>query len=156
MGNQLDHWQIERERLLGAIGTAIRPRVTNAIDRAAATAQQKRLRDAASSLEEARLGIVNANLFRSWDDGISCFSNLIQIIRSMSPERAVPSEYQRLLDAVPRDSGDTLTRAQRAFWYGSPPARTKSRGVKLFQQIPLVAWLAILLAVIAGVAFAVF
>ena len=67
--------------------------------------------------------MVAVRLFYSWDDGILCFGNLISLIRRMSPETLVPSEYQKLLDAQPSLKWDEdMTKKQKAFWYGSSNA----------------------------------
>ena len=117
------NWSDERERLLIAVGPATRALVTDAIDQAAALAQKRRLREAAHSLEAARQGIVGANVFRSWEEGICCFSNLIELIRNMSAETAAPPEFQRFLNAIPSTrTAEGMTRSQRMFWYGSQAA----------------------------------
>ena len=127
--SDFDNWNGERERLLKAVGPATRARVTEAIDQAAALAQRKRLREAAHSLEEARQGIVGANVFRSWEKGVCCFSNLIELIRNMSTERTVPPEFQRFLNAIPSTRCDEgMTRSQRMFWYGTPAELSNSTG----------------------------
>jgi hypothetical protein len=93
------------------------------LDQAAALAKSGNLRDAAKLIEEVRARVVAGRLFYSWDDGILCFGNLINLIRRMSPETKVPSEYQKLLDAQPSLKWDEdMTAKQKVFWYGSANA----------------------------------
>jgi hypothetical protein len=93
------------------------------LNQAAALAKAGNLRDAAKLIEEIRARVVAVRLFHSWDDGILCFGNLISVIRRMSPETQVPSEYQKLLDAQPSLKWDEdMTKKQKVFWYGSSNA----------------------------------
>lgn len=93
------------------------------LDQAAALAKEGNLRDAAKLIEEIRARVVAVRLFQSWDDGILCFGNLIKLIRRMSPETQVPSDYQKLLNAEPSLKWDEdMTPKQKAFWYGSSNA----------------------------------
>ena len=93
------------------------------LDQAAALANAGNLREAAGIIEEIRARVVAVRLFYSWDDGILCFGNLISLIRRMSPETKVPSEFQKLLDAQPSLKWDAdMTAKQKAFWYGTANA----------------------------------
>lgn len=118
-----DTWDGEMDRLLHAVGSEGRERIEGLLNRAAEAARGGRLREAAVTLEEARRVMVGNGLFRSWDEGIWCFSSLIRQIRRMSQEEPVPEEYQACLDAIPSARMDEpMTAAQKAFWYGSPSA----------------------------------
>ncbi|MBI2921370.1 MAG: hypothetical protein HYY18_09835 [Planctomycetes bacterium] len=118
-----DTWEGETDRLLNSVARTDRDRVQDLLDRAAAAARAQNLRQAAHELGELRRITVGAELFRSWDEGIWCFSSLIRIVRALSAETAVPPEYQPLLDAIPSARMDEpMTPAQKEFWYGSPNA----------------------------------
>jgi len=93
------------------------------LDQAAALARAGNLSEAAKPIEEIRARVVDLRLFHGWDDGILCFGNLITLIRRMSPETPVPSDYQKLLDAEPSLKwNEDMTAKQKAFWYGSSNA----------------------------------
>lgn len=118
-------WEDDRQRFCdcasrGHVDSPDEAWVAEKLDAAAAHAQPGNLREAAKLLEEIRSRVVAVRLFQSWDDGILCFGNLIHLIRHMSPEATVPSEFQRLLDARPSLKWDEdMTGKQKAFWYGS-------------------------------------
>jgi hypothetical protein len=115
-----DNWQDERDRLHDALEANLRERVIGLIDHAAKSAKLSNLAEAAPQIEEARRILVMSGLFGRWDNGIWVFSSLIRLIRAMSPETQVPSDYQRLLDAIPSARYDAqLNREQTRFWYGS-------------------------------------
>lgn len=118
-----DTWEGETDRLLNSVARTDRDRVKDLLDRAAEAARAQNLRQAARELGEIRRITVGADLFRSWDEGIWCFSSLIRIVRRLSAETAVPPEYQPLLDAIPSARMDEpMTPAQKEFWYGSATA----------------------------------
>ena len=156
--SDFDNWRAERERLLTAVGPATRARVTDAIDLAAALAQKRRLREAANALEDARQGIVCANVFRSWEEGICCFSNLIELTRNMSAEKTVPAEFQRFLSAIPSTRcDDGMNRLQRMFWYGSPatlPSGTvrtvRGGSSQSSKRVPLAIFIVVFIVIAVG------
>ncbi len=114
-------WEEERGTFARAASALGEERTLDLLDRAADAARSGDLRKAAGSLEEIRAAVVASRLFHQWDNGIWCFTSLIRFIRQMSPETAVPKEYQRFLDAIPRARFDEeMTSRQKAFWYGSP------------------------------------
>lgn len=118
-------WEDDRQRFCngasrGHVDSPAEEWLTERLDEAAAQAQAGQLRDAAKPLEEIRAKLVSVGEFQRWDDGILCFANLIRLIRHMSSETTVPSEYQRFLDAEPSLKWDEdMTPKQKAFWYGS-------------------------------------
>jgi hypothetical protein len=119
-----DTWDDERGRLLRGLGEDLEGRVAAGLDAAAAAAQSANLNEAARHLERARSALVAAGHFRRVDDDILCFASLINIIRKMSSETAVPKAYQRFIDAIPSLRYDAeMTRSQRTFWYGDANAQ---------------------------------
>lgn len=119
-----DNWDDERARLLHGLGEETVARVGAALDAAAAAARGGNLREAARRLEDARAPLVAMSHFRRVDDDILCFSSLIGLIRRMSSEERVPSEYQRFVAAIPNlRIGEDMTPAQKAFWYGASNAQ---------------------------------
>ncbi len=114
-------WEAERGTFARAASALGEERTLDLLDQAAEAATSGDLRRAAGALEEIRVAAVASRLFHRWDNGIGCFTSLIRFIRQMSPETAVPKEYQRLLDAIPSGRFDEeMTSRQKAFWYGSP------------------------------------
>ncbi|HEX9011522.1 MAG TPA: hypothetical protein VF804_14225 [Holophagaceae bacterium] len=114
-------WEEERGTFARAASALGEERALDLLDQAAEAARSGDLRKAAGILEEIRAAVVTSRLFHQWDNGIWCFTSLIRFIRQMSPETAVPKEYQRLLDAIPSARFDEdMTSPQKAFWYGSP------------------------------------
>jgi len=121
-------WDDDRQRFCnsasrGNVDSPSEEWLEEKLDQAAALAKAGNLREAAKHIEEIRARVVAVRLFYSWDDGILCFGNLISLIRRMSPETQVPSEYQKLLDAQPSLKWDEdMTKKQKAFWYGAANA----------------------------------
>jgi len=116
-------WDAERATFARNAGGLNEERALSLLDQAAASAKAGDLRGAARFLEEIRSAVVAGRLFQGWDNGIWCFTSLIKFIRQMSPETAVPLEYQRFLDAIPSAKWDEdLTPKQKLFWYGSAKA----------------------------------
>jgi|GEM_PF-3542830 len=121
-------WNDDRQRFCrsasrGNVDSPSEEWLADKLDQAAAQAKAGNLREAAKLIEAIRVRVVALRLFYSWDDGILCFGNLISLIRRMSPETKVPSEYQKLLDAQPSLKWDEdMTAKQKAFWYGSANA----------------------------------
>lgn len=122
-------WEDDRQRFCsgasrGHVDSPAEEWLTEKLDQAAEHAKAGRLCDAAKPLEEVRAKLVSVREFQRWDDGILCFNNLIRLIRRMSPETKVPSEYQRFLDAEPSLKwNEEMTPKQKAFWYGSSSAQ---------------------------------
>ncbi len=118
-------WEDDRDRFCdgasrGHVDSPDKDWLAEKLDQAAAHARAGNLRESANALEEIRSRVVAVRLFHSWDDGILCFGNLINLIRHMSSEVTVPSEFKRLLDAQPSLKWDEdMTGKQKAFWYGS-------------------------------------
>lgn len=117
--NLLENWDSDRSALLNALRGSDHGHVAGLLDRAAASASAGNLSEAARWLEEIRQALVGRNLFGSWDNGIWVFSSIIRMVREMSPDSSVPSEFQRFLDAIPSARMDAvMTKQQKAFWYG--------------------------------------
>jgi hypothetical protein len=118
-----DNWDDERARLLHGLDEETESHVRAGLDGAASAARTGDLREAARGLEEVRATLVAINHFRRVDDDILCFSSLIRLVRGMSGNADIPSEYRRFLDAIPSlHIGEEMTRTQKAFWYGAPDA----------------------------------
>lgn len=118
-----DNWDDERARLLRGQSEDVAARAGASLDAAASAARAGNLRQAARHLEDVRATLVALDNFRRHDDDILVFSSLIRLIRGMSSETQVPAEYQRFVDAIPSLRYDEeMSRAQRAFWYGSANA----------------------------------
>lgn len=121
-------WDDDRQRFCcsasrGHVDSPSEEWLEEKLDQAAALAKAGNLREAAKLIEEIRARVVAVRLFYQWDDGILCFGNLISLIRRMSPETQVPSEYQKLRDAQPSLKWDEdMTKKQKVFWYGSANA----------------------------------
>ncbi|MCB1278225.1 hypothetical protein [Prosthecobacter sp.] len=118
-------WEDDRERFCssasrGHVDSPAEEWLEERLDLAAEQAKAGNLSGAVKPLEEIRAKLVSIKEFERWDDGILCFSNLIQLIREMSEETKVPSEYQNFLDAAPSLRWDEdMTPKQKLFWYGS-------------------------------------
>lgn len=118
-------WDDDRQRFCssasrGHVDSPAEEWLAERLGLAAEQAKAGKLSEAAKPLEEIRAKLVSIKEFERWDDGILCFANLIRLIRQMSPETKVPSDYQKFLDAEPSLKWDEdMTPKQKAFWYGS-------------------------------------
>src|SRR5262245_21372100 len=136
MGDRDESWTDAR----AAVPRALMPseeseQVERLLDRAAGEASAGRLRVAAGHLEDARRTMVGRNVFDRWDKGIWWFVGVIRLVRSMSPEPAVPTEFQRFLDAIPSARyEDDMSRPQLAFWYGESHERYRKAQEKHMQR----------------------
>lgn len=96
-------------------------KVKTLIRRAFQEAKAGTLAAAAESLESVRGVLVARDHFRSYDNDIWVFVDIIERIRHQSPEQAVPSSYRRLLGAAPSARMDEdMSPALKTFWYGKP------------------------------------
>jgi hypothetical protein len=117
-------WSEETENLARGYAEHIANQIRESIDRAGLQARAGNLAAAAEQLEAARKILVEWKDFERHDNDIWAFTSVIDCIRRESPETTVPKAYQRFLDAKPSAKWDEdLTRAQKAFWYGTPGAQ---------------------------------
>jgi len=116
-------WSSDCEILANGIGGEDGEKLTAFVNTAAAQAKAGNLTAAADSLESVRRMLVGRDYFRRYDNDIWVFIGIIMCIRNLSSETQVPPAYQRFIDAHPPMAMDQdMTRAQKAFWYGSPDA----------------------------------
>ena len=123
-------WDDNRQRLIEALDRCashndkhLREKATDLLDGAAQSARSGNLVVAAQYLMDYRHIALREHpgFWRSWDDGILVFCDLVRQVQDMSPTPDIPAPYQQLLNAQPSLSYDSsLTPWQRAFWYGSP------------------------------------
>lgn len=99
-------------------------RMLRLIEAAGAHAKAGNLDAAATPLEEFRRLLVHRNHFRSYDNDIWVFTDIINCLKRLSAESPPPKSFQRFVDAIPSASyNETMSSAQRAFWYGDPDAQ---------------------------------
>lgn len=116
-------WRSDSEILAKGVGSDAE-RLTGLIDSAGARATAGDLAGAAESLESVRRLLVGQNYFRQYDNDIWVFTEVIRCIRRQSAETETPRSFQRFIDAIPSARMDeSMTRAQLAFWYGTPDAK---------------------------------
>jgi hypothetical protein len=124
----VEPWSDDCEILANGLPDEVGEKLTLFIDKAGSLARAGNLTAAADALESARLILVRSNDFASHDNDIWVFVDIIRSIRYESPEKTVPSAFQRFLDATPPTGMDqNLSPVQKAFWYGSPTAKVGGR-----------------------------
>lgn len=94
------------------------------MDAAGEHAKAGNLDAAAKPLEEFRRRLVHRNHFRSYDNDIWVFTDIINCLKRLSPENLPPKSFQRFIEAIPSGSySKPMPSFQKAFWYGDPDAQ---------------------------------
>ncbi|MCO5167290.1 MAG: hypothetical protein M9894_13140 [Planctomycetes bacterium] len=114
----------EAEALTAALPDEERAAVRASIFEAARYGAGGDLGTAAQRLDQVRRALVAREHFRRFDNDIWAFVTLVHAIHRLSPEADPPPTYRVLLEMAPRTM-ESLTPAQRTFWYGASNAEVE-------------------------------